>query len=107
MHFVRIPEEVISGIYIGCRADGAKEMKNTEIIENFQTAKESNPKLAHVKLYESVLDETDYRIRCNEIAFWENSMTASSAMCEFRSGLVCKRSECFLQRIAKRHPSNR
>lgn len=67
MHFVKIPEQVISGIYIGCRADNAKEMKKKEMIDNFAEAKKRNPKLGHVKLFESVLDETDFKVNYKEI----------------------------------------
>lgn len=67
MHFVKIPEEVVSGIYIGCRADNIKEFKKKEMIDSFQKAKVSNPNLERVKLYESVLDEIDFMVNYNEI----------------------------------------
>jgi len=62
MHFIRIPEEVISKIYIGCRAEN-----KDEIINNFTEAKKAKPKLEHVKLFESVLDETDFKVNYEEI----------------------------------------
>jgi Protein of unknown function (DUF2971) len=67
MHFLKMPEEVISGIYIGCRADNAKEMKKKEIIDNFTEAKKRNSKIGHVKLFESVLDETNFKVNYKEI----------------------------------------
>lgn len=67
MHFLKMPEEVISGIYIGCRVDNTKKMNKKNIVNNFVKAKKGNSKLGHVKLFESVLDETDFEINYKEI----------------------------------------
>ncbi len=62
MYFKKIPEETISKIYIGCRAENKKQ-----IIEDFSRAKSNNPKLNHVKLYESILDNDLYKVNYREI----------------------------------------
>jgi len=62
LYFKKIPEEVISAIYIGCRAENKKE-----IIENFNQAKKTNPKLKNVKIYESILDPDYFKVIYREI----------------------------------------
>ena len=64
MYFKKIPEEVISAIYIGCRAENKEK-----IIKKFNQAKEANPKLEHVKIYESILDDNDFKVIYRKIHF--------------------------------------
>jgi len=64
-YYLRIPEEVIANIYIGCRATPANKKS---IVQDFIDARKCNPKLEHIKIFETVKHPDNFKLGYRKIA---------------------------------------